>query len=1412
MKKIEIVSKITLSIALISALGLAGCGSSSEAINSNANNSNSLAVSGKTTIVRPDYSKEEEKKTTTPSEKKKSYNVVFGKVSLDETPVDNVKVRSLSKTKAEIIAYNLSDSSTYKTITDTNGNYELSGLSDGDYQIFAQNDRYAKKASQRVTLSKSTRQAVNFSLQASGSVSGKIVGASVVYIPGTDHVSIPDSEGKFSLNGVPVGSYILMYEADGFDQRASVEINVLAGEVASVNKESGFSHDEMNNDPFGRIDTSLEYGVLGLHYDGIKFDIYGLPYDDYKKYEDYSYEKERGYSSSYDLNKYISLTNSRGDSIDFDIEDGAIKTRDIVPAGEYTLTFSKDISQIVEREINSDRIYKFKVDEISVAYANMDHGVRVIDIMFPKLLTDTQKSSLDNLKVVEKGTTESLSLTSIWSDDRVLSLFGSFKTGVEYIIVPIDEAQKAIIGNMKILDGVLEFGNVDVENIYPKDGADNIDVTQNLFVTVGYSDKIDPSTVEFKLGDKVYKGKDIVFDQVHDSYRSSSMANISFKHESLEYEKDYTLTFKAQDISGNDISKTTTFKTMKPSIVKMSPESMDELFDDRQNITFNVPVDRDSGSITIENLIDSSSVANVKIDRDISKFDNYDIYFSLSSLSPNQRYKITASGFKDLDGIDIPSKSREFTTPPKMLLIPEEYSQNMNVSLHDFNHKVELFFFGGLSDAEKEFLENNLVVTSNNSAIAVDSKHPQRKLFFTPVDNGLIVSVAFTIEPDTNYELSLSSISGLSNIVLPDDKKLVSFATTRLGDYSNMDNSLRMINRLSIHQPHLEMGDPTSGDSKLVGDIDISVNIPLGYAPRHEEEEGYSYYEDCWSIYNNTNEIGRDMLENSLHVTSGGVDIPVEMGNINSSWMSSYYINSEKICYLNLNSSVAFFDAEYDKDYQVSLDFSDKINSELPVSNKVLTKNLHVDPIGTLNFEILDGNDNYMPEDYKGRIMMDPNMIMLNIHANAPMLTSNIKDLLNIKVNGETFTPEFNFDRDNLDRTQDISFALPRTLYSVLQVEISRNPDQNMTFINPFTNEEIVNNSAFDKPIIFTEDVKPDLLPVEVNELKTTSIDNNKIAVNFNRPIDINDIVTKSEDGTISDIAFEVKSSDGQKVEISGVDVEFDRVIFNLSSDLNVSKRYTLSLKSGKSIKAAFGAQKLTQFSQDIELTYLEVVDAKYIHQNATIRNSADSAYQLGSTNRVDANYNNSTDKVVVPLMIKDGVVVNEDKSNIRVTNRWNMNEILNEGNLIYNEDSSVLVQPIRNYYNINVNSKIVYSVNNQESIVEFDRENLTSLNIAYIKSYQGDSVDSIIFSVMNMQQGYQITSENFKVYDENGEIFDANVNVQFNDQSNTSAPRVTFNNLVSGKTYRVDIVDIASSDMPTGMKVLNDTLFISMP
>jgi len=1315
----------------------------------------------------------------------------------------------------------MNDNSIYKTKSDAQGNYTLSGLSDGEYQIIAQNDKYAKSSVQRVTLGKQSRVVVDFKLTATGSVSGKIAGANVVYIPGTDHISIAKEDGTFSLTGIPVGTYNLVYEDDYNGQKKSIEVTIKAGEVAAVDMESGFdtSSGYSRGDDFGYFPASLDLGVLELYYEGISFSLYHFP----------TYYIEDEETLNRILSKYVTLKNSAGEEIPFYFDmdyDGSrrykLKTKEIVPAGDYTVTFSKALNEVLSAnkydsyEMMEDHSYTFHVDKLSAASAEVKEGVRILSLYFPQELSDTQKSALNDLKLVEAGTTDAIALKPVWSSDHELNLFGSFKTGVEYAF-DLTDAQKEITGEIRDVDGKLMFGKAEVIGIYPVNGGEGVRLDQKLYVDMNFANELDPSTVKFVLDGKEYSGKAILFDGRSDyyednGYSSSSKMAISFDHEPLAYGKTYTLTFSAKDMSGNEMSATTSFKTMTPSIVELEPNGMDELFDDHMRVEFNVPVDSKSGTISIET-ISGDKEARIERGEDEYRYDTYSMYYSIEGLAPNQRYKVTVSGVKDLNGNVLPSKSVEFSTPPKMLVVPHEYGQKVNVSGEYANHQVKLYFFGGLTDAQKEALENNLIVQSYGQPVTVDDTHPVRKLFFFDEDGGTEVTVAFTIDPDTNYELVLSDKSAFDDIVIPDNTKLLSFATVRSGSMQTSDpTAFSMINYLNVSEPYLEIITGDNDEEKeespmMISRIDADLEIP--YATLENDNDGRN--ESCWNIAENEDirTKANEMVEKALTVTDGENKVDIKLNRID--WYVTERWNSNaRICYIGYHSpsydgqSLAYFAADYNKTYDITLALENTLAHDVSVRNTQMSTTLTTAPVGMMEYGLFNRGSSDTKEASAP--------IYFNMHFNAPLKLDNLDNLFSVKVNGETYQPHFEYETiDGENLATEIRFAIPRTLYSVVQIEIAKNDGQDLTFINPLSGEEVVNNSAFVKPISIMEDVAPDLVPVKVEEVKTTSIANDSVVVRFNRAVLPTDVATIADDGSVSDVKLEVKANDGSTVAIRGVEGGSNELYLLLSEELNASKTYTISLKEGESIQAAFGAQKLKEFSQDIALTYADVGEVTYLTQSHQIEQ--DEPYMLGSTNYVYTNWNDNSG-VMVSFQLKEGVFLDMNNTKLKVTYAYAENDIINKDILEVDAENDKLVQKLATSpYSIDVYLTMGYKVGENAYTIDRTYKNLYKKELPYVYSYYGDGANAVTFEFSNMAQEYQITADNFVVVDQEGNEVNATVNVQFNDEYNTAKPTVTLDNLEADTVYGIMIKGIPSYEyIPNIEDMVIDTLLVQTP
>ena len=1392
----EKIVKVSISVALATVL-FAGCGDSTPPATAGGN---AKAVQSQSSSKTTEILK---------SEVSKSLNSITGKIMVDAKPLNDRNTHTLTKEMYSVTAYNLDDNSVYKTTTDASGVYSLSGLSDGEYQIYAQNDEIAKSDIQRVSLKRGTKKVVDFVLQAAGSLKGRIIGAEVVFIPGKDFVSLADENGNFELTNIPVGNYKLGYEGEdrnGMDIKGMIDVSVEQGmkDLALITPTLELFH----------IDTSLDYGVLELHHDGIGIEIKGKV--DLKK-----------------LAETVTLKNSAGEEFETDIlfdnynvereydyffQRAKIRTKEIVPAGSYTLTIPSSVSDMLDADI----VKTFQADAVSVAFVKNERGggARYIDFILPKDLNDSTKATFGTPLVKEKGSTSSLGIKAVWIKDNELALFGNYKTGVEYV-VELSNAQKAVAGEVKSFENRLAFDKTSINDIYPQNGREEVSLNEKLYVNVTNIGELDPSSVKITLSDgmdtKVYQKGDIEFsssnfsvdqkypyDMTNEPYDfyDGSYGIISIAKADLAYGKTYTMKVEAKDIFGNPLVKESTFTTLTPTIRSLSPHNLDELFSGYLRAEFNVGVQKDSGKITIDDLSDPSASVKVVMPDDNDYYGERTIAFEFDGLKPLHKYKVTAAGYKTLDGEEIPSKSTEFTAPVKMLFIDEMYKQNLFVNPQNFEHKVKFFVFGGLSDAEKEFMRNHLRVTSFGDINTPDATHPTRKLFFLNDSNGVEVVVAFTIDPDTNYEVSFDDVSGLSGIVMPRGfeagKPLVSFSTmTQKNQNTAMTTSLIKDMRLFSDGAQAFMS--------------LDVEVPLGNIPS---------YESCWSRFENERFEFAQNLPKYITVTDeGGKEVPVEVDQ-NTMWdiSSRYMQNNTQNCILRpsghwdemdnsyKNGVNAHFFVDYNTTYTATVDFSQDF-SDSGYSALKLSKQLVTKPIGELDFWV---------DDNGGR-----DAILFHVRSNAPFVNP---EVLKVVMDGKEYRVNMDFyegvgsstdgdantsgdmDIQSIDQPMygDLIFELPRPIYSLIEFSLTKDDGTVLKFFNPSTESEIQRADLLTAPKIFTQSVSPDFIPVKVESVHTLSAKNKFVVVEFNRMMNMSDIVTYTDVNKteISDIAFEVKDSDGNQVAITFVDSNYNSVGFELANELNVSKTYTISLKEGKTIQSAFGVQKLSNFSHTIEPVLLETSNAVLGNKNYAFDLSK--VYQMGSTDEMRAMYVNSN-FMTIDLNVADGVKIDVDKSFVNV---YSYGDKLSDGQ--FTIEGNRIVQPLTNnmYGDIKANINLTYLFNSQEKEYEKSFEYMAfAPKTAELYSVVGNGVNSLVFNFQ--MDPASISEANFKIFDQDGNpVQNAALSVQVNPDNPMSAT-LTFDNLANDTIYRIDVVGLSAYGDYVASDALVSRLFI---
>jgi hypothetical protein len=105
-------------------------------------------------------------------------------------------------------------SAVFETTTDSDGTYEIPNVTAGIYTVYASsNNSLEKEAYTKVTVTAGASvTAADLKLTATGSISGKVTvtngsaGGALVGIAGTSYMAFCDSDGNFTISGVPAGT------------------------------------------------------------------------------------------------------------------------------------------------------------------------------------------------------------------------------------------------------------------------------------------------------------------------------------------------------------------------------------------------------------------------------------------------------------------------------------------------------------------------------------------------------------------------------------------------------------------------------------------------------------------------------------------------------------------------------------------------------------------------------------------------------------------------------------------------------------------------------------------------------------------------------------------------------------------------------------------------------------------------------------------------------------------------------------------------------------------------------------------------------------------------------------------------------------------------------------------------------
>ncbi|MED4456368.1 carboxypeptidase-like regulatory domain-containing protein, partial [Metabacillus fastidiosus] len=133
------------------------------------------------------------------------------------------------------------------TLTDSNGNYGLTGLNEGEYRIEISADNYASFIS-RIVLAPGESRTLDASLAPNpATIQGRLVdvqtgepiaGAAVITVLSNSGIIVAstqtDQNGQYVLTGLAPGTYNVVFSADNFAGQTST-VTLTAGETETVN-------------------------------------------------------------------------------------------------------------------------------------------------------------------------------------------------------------------------------------------------------------------------------------------------------------------------------------------------------------------------------------------------------------------------------------------------------------------------------------------------------------------------------------------------------------------------------------------------------------------------------------------------------------------------------------------------------------------------------------------------------------------------------------------------------------------------------------------------------------------------------------------------------------------------------------------------------------------------------------------------------------------------------------------------------------------------------------------------------------------------------------------------------------------------------------------------------------------------
>ena len=1131
----------------------------------------SLALVGSLTLVGCGSDATSETVSTNSSETQTTQKIQTGSISGTVAFINNPTDRTIRTTDAtaQIVAYNLDDNTKYTTTSTSQGEYDLSALTEGSYQVIATSTSTTMRSISQASVQRDTRAVVDIVLQATGTIKGNVnilqypyeyYGQPLISIPGTSYISTVDNKGNFELINVPAGEVTI-----SFNGYYTQNITVVGGEesvVENLGESSNVSYVYGLN-----TDSTLEMGNEGIR-------IY--------------------MNDSYTLSEFkelVSLENNASVAADIEVDfaydwydEGQttnyfkIKTTSIVDAGTYTLKVAT--ADAYTKEI----ALKDKVAVFSDSYTNNGVYNKGLGIAFSNPVTDLNTSSITVTYLDDANATQILALTGIEKSteyDNQYKLLANLDSNVEYHVTLASDIQEDGLFYVSDLGWNLSgitIGNTNIGYVSIDENEENVELTRTVRFTVQNSDSLDLQTLKVMMGTKELTLQNGGLKSAYDNYYYHNSLEIEVDTSSLSYNLDIAMSITANDSYGDEaFAKTVNFMTITPATVGVLPY-VDSTNNDDDNwlytlqdsyngvlqAYFNVAVSHESGSITLHDNTNNKEV-NVHTENSMNQpYANntntgYRVGGYPEELLPNTEYTMTVSGFTATDGTAIATKTNTFKTPARRL-VQHNVNNGQLVDAYNMQNRLEFATFGKLSDAEKADFANGLDITSFNTAMPTDKTHPTPLVLWddnSPYGSKLIL--AFTIESGTSYELAFSGdlAKELEMTASPLTFMTKSEITMASGDFTPEYN---IVSNLYTYNDNQDFNLSVVSDATGYAQVTIPYIIDEGgYNSSSATACNELLYKN---VYNYPIEYGYYDLETPDVNASSIVEwMSGDELNVTSTSLSGMSYNSHYV-YDDNGYSVGYYyscDVTYNANFSMNSDANSTVTVDVPQSA------LDASDIVADGFMANETNRTVMaPGAEEAYASVSTYSTGFSIYFSKPVSVASLEGLkfnTNPDLNRDVNTPYAPYyDADGNMYTTSFSGSLDSGAYSVFGYDVN----STVTYFDKAT-QTTKDLNVTRSGVVYTN---ADLTPLEVSDVSTMGA---SIYLDVNRVVDTGSVLTKDDNGTVISSAFILSNENNE----SNVTASIGNAYSNYNYTTN-SNTLVLDVTRSDSASECYGAESFT--------------------------------------------------------------------------------------------------------------------------------------------------------------------------------------------------------------------------------------------